>query len=74
MARYRAKCSEPTRAGCLLWTSSISGRGHGRFWVGDGLVIIAHRFGWGLVHGVAALEATALLAHEVCDNPLCQNP
>lgn len=69
--RYLAKVSIANEDECWLWTGAVSGRGHGRFWVEDGFVIIAHRFGYALAHGVGALPAT--LAHG-CDEPLCQNP
>jgi hypothetical protein len=34
-------------------------------------VVIAHRFGFALEHGVEALLATPVLGHG-CDNPICQ--
>ena len=75
-ARYYAHIlSEPTPAGCLIWTGAVSGAGHGRFWIGsqDGndRVIIAHRFGYALAHGAGGL--TQAIQHQ-CDEPLCQNP
>lgn len=69
--RYRAKIQRPSTDGCWIWTGAISGRGHGRFWVATGFVVIAHRFGYALEHGAANMPA--LLAYQ-CDNPLCQNP
>lgn len=36
-------------------------------------VVIAHRFGYAVHHGVDALLAVPIVAHN-CDNPLCQNP
>jgi len=38
---------------------------------GSDVVMIAHRFGWALEHGVAALGEAPVLGHR-CDNPLCQ--
>ncbi len=35
------------------------------------MVVIAHRFGFGLVHGPEALVSTRVLGHR-CDNTLCQ--
>lgn len=58
--------------GCWLWTGAISGRGHGRFWISDGLVVIAHRFALAIAHPGA--ELPPVVAHGDCDNPLCQNP
>jgi hypothetical protein len=49
------------------------GAGHGRFWIGAGVVVIAHRFGWALAYGSTSLAQAPLLAHR-CDNPLCQRP
>ena len=56
---------------CVFWVGAISGRGHGRFWIGPDRVVIAHRFAFALTHGLEALEAAPLLGHR-CDNPLCQ--
>lgn len=61
---------------CWWWTGAISGRGHGRLFLGrdeDGRshVVIAHRFAYALEHGVDELLATPVLGHR-CDNPLCQ--
>lgn len=71
VARYRAKIARVPGSGCWWWTSAVSGAGHGRFWMGAGRVVIAHRFGFALVAGVEALAAAEVLAHR-CDNPLCQ--
>ncbi|MET0930021.1 MAG: hypothetical protein ABWX74_10900 [Aeromicrobium sp.] len=56
---------------CRWSLSAISGRGHGRLWVGEDRMVIAHWFVLALVRGVDALEAALLLGHR-CDNPLCQ--
>ena len=91
VARYRAKVLEVPGSDCLWWQGAVSGRGHGRFYVGtvadrsatgpDGdpaggggvrdLCVIAHRFGYALVYGAAALNSVPVLGHG-CDNPLCQ--
>ncbi len=75
LERYRAKVLVVPGSECLWWSSAISGRGHGRFWLGAAgtrdIVVIAHRFAWALQHGVDALAATPVLGHR-CDNPLCQ--
>lgn len=57
---------------CHPWTGSVSGRGHGQFWIGPDHMVIAHRFGFALAFGVDALLAAQVLAH-TCANPLCQN-
>jgi hypothetical protein len=69
--RYRAKLVVVPGSECLWWKGAISGGGHGRFYIRDGLVVIAHRFAYALEVGVAALRAAPTLAHR-CDNPLCQ--
>lgn len=75
--RYRDKLVLLSDSECVWWTGAVSGRGHGRFWVGQapggrGHVMIAHRFGYALAYGAAALAAVEMLGHG-CDNPLCQN-
>ncbi len=69
--RYRAKLVTVEGSGCAWWTGGVSGRGHGRFWLGMGRVVIAHRFAYALEHGVEATVGVAVLGHR-CDNPLCQ--
>ena len=79
--RYQAKIVTVPGSDCLWWRGAVSGRGHGRFYVatvaadsGDGdrdLCVIAHRFGYALIYGAAALNAAPVLGHG-CDNPLCQ--
>ena len=70
--RFTAKLVVVPGSGCLWWTGAVSGRGHGRFWVAPGLVMVAHRVAYALALGVAALADAPLLAHG-CDNPLCQH-
>lgn len=76
VARFRAHTVHLPTAYCTVWwRDAISGRGHGRFWLGQvagrDVVVIAHRFAYALTHGVDALEQAPLLGHR-CDNPLCQ--
>lgn len=71
VARFWAKVVRVEGSGCLWWTGAVSGRGHGRFWVASGRVVVAHRFAFALAHGVAASDAVQVLGHR-CDNPLCQ--
>ncbi len=54
-----------------LVDGSLSGRGHGWFWLAPGRVVVAHRFAYALVRGVAATAAVAVPGQR-CDNPLCQ--
>lgn len=80
--RYDAKVARAGRDDCWFWTGAIHPKGHGRFWVATftdarsrehDLVVIAHRFGWALAHGLDAMLAAPVLAHE-CDEASCQNP
>src|SRR6476620_10947678 len=81
VARYRAKVLEVPGSDCLWWSAAVSGRGHGRFYVGSvggegegevrDLCVIAHRFVYALVFGAAALNSVPVLGHG-CDNPICQ--
>lgn len=75
VSRYRAKVVVVGGSSCRWWRGALSGRGHGRFWLasvdGHDVVIVAHRFGFALEHGVDELERVPVLGHR-CDNPLCQ--
>ena len=80
LARYRAKITTVPGSECLWWIGAVAGRsqrehtiggGHGRFWYARSRVVIAHRFAFGVVHGLDALREAELLGHR-CDNPLCQ--
>ena len=71
VARWRAKAVSVAGSECLWWTGAVSGRGHGRFWLSSGRVVVAHRFAFALTHGVAAAAEVQVLGHR-CDNPLCQ--
>ncbi len=74
VARYRALVyDQPTPAGCLIWLGAISGHGHGRFWLSNGHVIVAHRFAYALRHGIGALNTAQQIGH-TCDEASCQNP
>jgi hypothetical protein len=46
--RFRSKVRRLDGSSCEWWTRAVSGRGHGRFWLGrvDGrdVAVIAHRF------------------------------
>lgn len=86
VGRYWSHVLRSDDPACWVWTGAISGRGHGRFQIADDyfaaehgrvqrqtFVVIAHRFGFAVKHGVDALLAVPALAHR-CDNPLCQKP
>lgn len=69
--RFAAKTVTVPGSECLWWIGAVSGRGHGRFWIGQRLVVISHRFAFAVHHGLDGLDAAPLLGHR-CDNPLCQ--
>lgn len=71
--RYWSKVYVVPGSECLWWGHAVSGRGHGRFWLGPGEVMIAHRVAWAYAYGADSLEEAPLLGHETCDNTLCQN-
>lgn len=72
--RYWAKV-ERTSTSHWWFTGAIMRSGHGRFWIGrDGhrdVVVLAHRFGFALSHGIGALLEAPVLRHG-CDEALCQ--
>jgi len=56
-------------SGCLLWTGSVHGIGHGKiFW--EGKTYAAHRVAWALAKG--PIPAGLLVCHK-CDVPCCVN-
>ncbi len=71
VARFWAKVVPVEGSDCLWWTGAVSGRGHGRFWLAVGRVVVAHRFAFAVAHGPVAAGAVQVLGHR-CDNPLCQ--
>lgn len=63
---------EPDHPGlCWIWTGALDDKGHGRFRIGKH-VYLAHRVGWAIAHPGETVPE--LLAHDVCDLPLCQYP
>lgn len=71
-SRYFSKVLQ-SEDDCWIWTGAISGRGHGRFWIADGFVVLAHRFGWLIDAGDQVVTMPENIRHR-CDNPPCQNP
>ncbi|WP_402377953.1 hypothetical protein [Isoptericola rhizosphaerae] len=72
--RFEAKVRRLDHVECWIWTGAISGQGHGRFWVAQGHVVIAHRFAYmASIPSPVLGDVPAVVAHR-CDNPLCQNP
>lgn len=60
----------------VCWVGAITGRGHGRFWLGRGaggksVAIVAHRFAAGLVYGYAAISDPTLQCTHACDEASC---
>jgi hypothetical protein len=75
LERFRRKVVVVAGSGCWWFTGAITGKGHGRFWLGagggGGVVIVVHRFALAVAADVDDLRSRPLLAH-ACDNPLCQ--
>ena len=63
-----ARCRVRARARARFYVASLaadSGEGE------RDLCVIAHRFGYALIYGAAALSSVPVLGHG-CDNPLCE--
>ncbi len=79
VARYEAKVYRRGPGRCDYWIGAISDSGHGKIRAGNkkttgkSWVVTAHVLGFGLVHGVEALDRIALVRH-TCDSPSCQLP
>ena len=59
--RFRAKQRVLPGSDCLWWAGAISrNAGHGRFWLGTGRVVVAHRFAFALAEGLDALTGRKL--------------
>ena len=82
VARYQAKIVSVSGSDCRWWSGAVSGRGHGRFYVRKvalnatedvprDVVVTAHRFGYGLVYGAAALNAVPVLDHTCVTTRWC---
>src|SRR5665647_2889227 len=80
--RHRAKIVTVPGSECLWWRGAVSGRGHGRFYVGTvvavdpgesgrDLCVIAHRFGYGSRrrHGPATKMAQSGVAEALPGSP-----
>jgi len=60
----------------VCWVGAITGRGHGRFWVGrtsagSNVAIVAHRFAAGLVYGFEVIGGPAVQCTHACDEASC---
>jgi hypothetical protein len=76
VARFWALTRATDTACGVCWVGAITGRGHGRFWLGRGadgksVAIVAHRFAAGLVHGYAAISDSAVQCTHACDEASC---
>lgn len=69
--RYWAKVDFSNPTGCWLWTASTTRDGYGRWQPESGQNVLAHRFGWELLHG--SIPAGLEVCHR-CDTPSCQRP
>ncbi len=73
VTRYRALIYPyPAPSGCWVWIGALSARGSGRFWIGQGHVMVAHRFGIALARNEGSFGPLQV-AH-MCDEAWCQNP
>lgn len=60
----------------VCWVGAVTGRGHGRFWLGRtgagrNVAIVAHRFAAGLVYGVEVIGDPAVQCTHACDEASC---
>ena len=60
-----------TDGDCWVWTGEIHERGYGRYSLGNGKRVKAHRFAWEFFNG--AIENKLTVDH-LCRNKLCCNP
>jgi len=73
IVRFASHVHTDHRAGrCWIWMGAISGKGHGRFWVRDGFVVVAQRLAYAIATPNLVMMPS-VVAHR-CDTPPCQNP
>ena len=70
VADFWAKTLPEPNTGCVLWTAALNNMGYGKIGL-RGRYYYAHRFAWGLVHG---LIPDGLWVLHRCDTPACVNP
>lgn len=59
--------------GCWKWTSTITTRGYGQFWVGgERRQELSHRLAWELANDKRVPDGFVVM--HSCDNPACVNP
>jgi hypothetical protein len=76
-ARYEAMTFRRGPQECWHWTGAVDSSGHGSFRAGEsGRTVIAHVYGWHLVHGpgVPGPVGDARVISHGCDESGCQNP
>jgi hypothetical protein len=76
-ARYAAMTCRRGPGQCWHWTGAVDSSGHGSFRAGkSGRTVIAHVYGWHLLHGPAlpGPAGEALVISHGCDESGCQNP
>lgn len=72
IARFWSKTiSGPGDDDCIVFTGALGDDGYGRFWLGSGRVIRAHRFAYVVTFG--DIPEGDLLMHS-CDITVCVNP
>jgi len=57
---------------CWLWTGCLGTGGYGRFTIGPGSQVYAHRFAWAVVFGVP--PDSSLTVDHLCNIRACVNP
>ena len=56
---------------CWIWLGSKTAAGYGRFYIGNGVIVYAHRYSYEL--SVAHISSGLHVLHR-CDNPSCVRP
>lgn len=73
VARYWAKVHRRGEDECWFWIGAISDSGHGKIKPrGSRRTVTAHRLGWAIHYGAAALRDGTVTRH-TCDETSCQN-
>ncbi len=71
LSRFEAKIARCPMSGCWIWTAVVNENEYGRFYVGNGMMMSAHRVSWLLY--VGEIPQGICVLHR-CDNSFCVNP
>lgn len=69
--RFKNKIDRENNSGCHVWTACKNNKGYGKFSIGSGKWILAHRVSYEISNGPIPY---GMLVLHVCDNPACVNP